>query len=216
MLRLFVVSAFLLSTTAIADGGVVVAVIGEPVVNVALDAGVGGFPNTTLGEMVKEDQKALDADAGIISPLPATEAAMLREIYTAVKSGNGWLAASALLLLVVGFLRKYGKKVHEWLPDTNPLDKPFWFLFDTKIGGWVLNWLTAIAGGLGTAWAAGSKIDGSLVQSVFLVSTSATMLLELYKDIKEWWEKRKLKKAAEAAAAAAALPQPPAPLNPGA
>lgn len=150
-------------------------------------------------------------DGGVVSPLPATEAAFAREVYAAVKSGNWWLAASALLILVVAVLRKYGKKVHEWLPDTNPLDKPFYFLFDTKVGGWLLNWLTAVAGGLGTAWAAGSKIDASIVQSVVLVSTSATMLIELYDDVMEWWKARKEKKAAEAAAAMAALPKPPTP-----
>lgn len=183
-----------------------------------LDAGYvdAGTPQT-LVEMAKADQTAFDLDAGVKSPLPSSEAAIVREVFLAVKSGNWWLAASAFLILVVGLLRKYGKKVHEFLDDNNPLDKWFFHpIFDTKIGGWVLNWLTAIAGGLGTAWAAGSKIDGSLMQSVLLVSTSATVLIELWDDVKEWWDARKAKKAADAVAAAAALPKPPAPTTPGA
>lgn len=216
MKRLLALAAFALSPAAFAQDSDAGMVVDAGVVAVDAGATSGGFPNTTLGEMVKVDQAAIDADAGIVSPLPPDEAAMLREIYLGVKSGNGWMAATAFLLLFVGLLRKYGKKFHEWLDDNNPVDKYFFrFLFDTKIGAWVLNWLTAVAGGLGTAWAAGSKIDGSIIQSVVLVSTSATMLLELYKDIKEWWDARKLKKEEEAKAAAAALPTPPVPPAPG-
>ena len=171
----------------------------------------------SLVVLAENNQLAIDLDAGVQSPLPKNEAAIVRAIYVAVKSGNWWLAGTALLILVVGLLRKLGKPAHKWLMQfgSGPwfyVNKIFWFFFDTKVGAWVMNWMTAVAGGLGTAWAAGSVIDHSIVKSVVIVSTSGTMLIELYKDIKEWWVSYKTRKATEAAAAAAALPKPPPPI----
>ena len=132
---------------------------------------------------------------------------MVKTVFTAVKTGNWWVAASAFLVLIVGLLRSLGKKFHAWLPDNNILDKPLWFLFDTKVGGWLLNWLTAIAGGVGTALAAGIQPDFSIWKSVLMVSTTGSMLVELYKDIAAWIKEGQAKKAA---AKAAAVPPPPA------
>jgi hypothetical protein len=204
MVRTFVLALFLSTApVAFADDAGGVALVGD-----------AGTP-MSVTELTKRDQLAVDTDAGIVSPLPADDAAMVRAVYTAIKSGNGWLAGTAILLLVVGLLRKYGKKF-----GTGPwfyVNKPFWFLFETKVGGWILNWITAVAGGMGTAWAAGSKIDGALAKSVVMVSTSGTMLFELWKDVQEWWEARKAKAAGTAAAPGAPeLPKPPAPTAPGA
>lgn len=152
----------------------------------------------------------LDMDAPIVN---------MKGIYTAIKSGQGWLAAMLILLTVVGLLRVYGKKAHEWLMQFGSgflfyVNKPFWFFFETKVGGWVLNWMTAIAGALGTAYAAGVPVDAKSWQVAVMSSTGATVIIELYKDITEWWASYKAKKAGEAAAAAVAapaLPKPPAP-----
>ena len=143
-------------------------------------------------------------DGGVaVAPDVAAAASLVKTVFTGVKSGNWWLAAGAFLVLVVSLLRTSGKKFHEWLPDDNILDKPLLFLYDTKIGGWILNWLTATAGGIGTAMAAGVPVDGSLWKSVVMVSTSASALFELYSDIMAWWKARAAKKAA-------AVPPPPA------
>ncbi len=135
---------------------------------------------------------------------------LVKAMFTGVKEGNWWLVASAFLVLVVGLIRAFGKKFHDWLPDENVLDKPLWFIFDTKVGAWILNWLTAIAGGVGMALASGIAPDWTLWKSVLMVSTSASMLVELYKDIAEWIKMRQVKKAEEAAAKAAVVAPPPA------
>lgn len=144
-------------------------------------------------------------DGGTVDVLPTTPAAAVstvKIVFTAVKDGNWWLAAAGILLLIVGLLRTLGRKFHDWLPDNNIMDKPLIFLYDTKIGGWLLNWLTATAGGVGTAIAAGVAVDWSVWKSVLIVSTSGTALFELYQDIKEWWVAR------QAAKKAAATPTP--------
>lgn len=159
-------------------------------------------------------------DGGTVDVAPVTPeqaASMVKTVFTAVKEGNWWLAAAAFLLLVVGFLRGLGRKFHDWLPDNNVMDKPLIFLYETKVGGWILNWLTATAGGVGTAMAAGVAVDWSLWKSVLMVSTSASALFELYKDIKEWIVSKmaaKKKAAEEEAAKKAAVVNEPKPTDP--
>lgn len=161
---------------------------------------------------------ALSTDAGVdVKVDVAAEVNMVKTVFTAVKTGNWWLAAGAFLVLVVSLLRTAGKKFHEWLPDNNILDKPLIFLYDTKVGGWLLNWFTALAGGIGTAMAAGVAVDFTLWKSVVMVSTSASVIFELYKDIMEWVKARKAAAVEEAskklAVVAPAIPpvEPPKP-----
>ena len=129
----------------------------------------------------------------------------VKDFYVAVKTGNYWWAGALLLFVIVGLLRMFGKKVHAWLADTNPLDKPFWFLFDTKMGGWLLNWLTSIGLVLAGAQAAGVPVDFGTWKSALVISTTGTALIELWKDIKEWWDGRTKKLADEAAAKVAVV-----------
>ena len=220
MLRSIIVTVVLLSTTAFAEyAGELVAyndaprIVGNSIIWAAdVDAGVvsdAGTPATiTMSEVVIKGE----TDAGVPAVVPADPAAavsMVKTVFLAVKEGNWWLAAAGFLLLVVGLLRTLGKKFHEWLPDNNVLDKPLIFLYDTKVGGWLLNWLTALAGGVGTAMAAGVPVDWSIWKSVLIVSTSGSALFELYKDIKEWWLSRK--KTEPAPAPAPAPTEPPKP-----
>jgi len=188
MIRSFVLVAVLLSAPALADAGTVV----------SEDAGVVA--------VVAIPAVAIEAsvDAGVPMPVP-TE--LVKTIFTGVKTGNWWLVAGAFLVLVVSVLRTSGKKFHEWLPDNNILDKPLIFIYDTKIGGWVLNWFTAMAGGIGMAMAAGMPVDFSLWKSVVMVSTSASALFELYSDIMAWVKTRSAakKEAAAKVTAEAAL-----------
>lgn len=195
MFRAFVLAVALASVSAFADAGVDDAVVE------AVDAGVA-----VVAPVVP--MASLSIDAGVVDVPIEVEASvsMVKTVFTAVKTGDWWLAAGAFLVLVVSLLRTAGKKFHAWLPDDNVLDKPLIFLYDTKIGGWVLNWLTALAGGIGTAMAAGVPVDMSLWKSVLMVSTSASALFELWKDVSEWWASRKKPEPVPAPAAPPAEP----------
>jgi hypothetical protein len=140
----------------------------------------------------------IPAGSPINNPVGAFKA-----FYIACKDGNWTLAAALLLFVLVGAVRMFGKKVHALIPDTNPLDIPFAFLFDTKIGGWVLNWATAIGGCLSMAYMAGMPVDGAAWKTALLASTGGTMLIELKDDVMEWWKARQEKLAA--------VPAPPKP-----
>ncbi len=175
----------------------------------AQDAGTAdsGVAVTVMPSVAIVGSPVMAPDAGVSVPMGTVEASgLLKTVFTSVKEGNWWMAAAAFLVLVVGLLRGIGKKFHEWLPDNNVLDKPLIFLYDTKIGGWILNWLTALGGGVGTAMAAGVPVDFSLWKSVVIVATSGSAIFELYKDIKEWWLARAAKKAAATPAPAPAEP----------
>lgn len=134
---------------------------------------------------------ALDGGAIVLeapppmAPAPALDNPMpfLQVIFTAVKDGNWWAAASALLVLIVSLIRLYGKKLHDKIPDDSAWDKPFWFIFDTKAGGYLLNMSTAVAGGVGTAILAHEPITWALVKPILMVSVTGTALWEIAKDV---------------------------------
>lgn len=192
----------------------ILSLLATPVFAQDVDAGVSNNAGVGVVDAPMKPLMVAQPDGGMAEAVPME---LAKTVFTAVKAGNWWLAASAFLVLVVGLLRALGKKFHDWLPDDNVLDKPLYFIFDTKIGAWLLNWFTAIAGGLGMSIAAGVQPDFSIWKSVLMVSTTGTMLVELYKDIVEWWKTRQAKAAEEAAAKAAvvAVPAPVEPPKPG-
>lgn len=151
---------------------------------------------------------AVDAGVVVIPSLdqPWTSA---KGFYTSVKTGNGWLAAMFMLFFFVGFLRVVGKRVHAMIPDDTkhpvlkPVEKALWFVFDTKVGGWLLNWLSAVGGCLSAAAAAGMAVDATAWKVAIMASTGGTALIELKDDVMEWWDARQLAKAAAAAEEAA-------------
>src|SRR5689334_11806873 len=61
----------------------------------------------------------------------------------AFRAGEYFAAAVALICALVFAVRLFGKKLHELIPDDSWADKPFFFLFDTKPGGVLLNAFTA-------------------------------------------------------------------------
>lgn len=128
----------------------------------------------------------LEAQAVPTPPSLDTPTVYIGIIFRAVKTGNWWMAAAAFLVLLVSLLRVYGKRLHEWLPDNQIWDKPLWFLFDTKPGGWLLNLMTAVAGGCGTSLLAGEPVTWSIVKPILMVSVTASALWELVKDIIAW------------------------------
>ncbi len=117
--------------------------------------------------------------------------AFAKLIFTGVTTGNWFMAAAALLVLVVGLLRLYGKKLHDALPDNLIWDVPLAFLFDTRPGGWVLGLLTALGGGAASALLAGQPVTWALLKPIFGVWLSGAALLELGKDVLTWWRERK-------------------------
>lgn len=137
----------------------------------------------------------------VVAPAPAPSldnpTAFLHVIFAAVKDGDWWGAASALLVLIVSLLRVYGKKLHAWIPDESIWDKPLWFVFDTKAGGYLLNICTAIAGGVGTALLAGEPVTWALVKPIVMVSVTATALWEIAKDVYEMIKKKAVPAPAE-------------------
>lgn len=175
---------------------------------------------------------SVTVDAGVVVDVvpsldhPLTSA---KGFYEAVRTGNGWLAAMFLLFFVVGLIRLVGKRLHAMISDTttNPLLKGtqmiLRFIFDTRIGGWLLNWMSAVGGCLSTAALAGSPVDSTAWKISIMASTGGTALIELKDDILQWWDERSIRlkaelatklAAAEAAAAAvvaAAAPTPPMP-----
>jgi hypothetical protein len=152
---------------------------------------------------------ATAADAGVPSVVPSLDAPLssVKGFYDAVKAGNGWLAAMFLLFFLVGFLRVAGKKLHSWIPDDTsspllkPVEKLLRFVFDTKLGGWLLNWASAVGGCLSVAAMAGAPVDAAAWKVAILASTGGTALIELKDDVMEWWTARLAK--------AAALAKPP-------
>lgn len=111
---------------------------------------------------------------------------MIKVVYTAVAHGDWWAAAAAFLVLVVALIRKYGLVVYAKLKPTNPLDKVLFFILKTTPGGWILNQLTAISGGVGTALMAGEKLSWAIVKPILMVSITGASLWELVKDVRDY------------------------------
>jgi hypothetical protein len=183
--------------TVVVDAGTVVAAIDAGTVDVVLEA----------------------PDAGVPLELPSLESpfASAKSFYTAVKTGNGWLAAMFMLFFLVGFIRIVGKRIHAMIPDDTknkfliPVERVLFFIFDTKIGGWILNWLSAIGGCLSAAAMAGSPVDAAAWKVAILASTGGTALIELKDDVMEWWDLQNAKKLAEREAAKVTLAVVPPP-----
>jgi len=201
-MKKFIIGCMLLgSSLAFAqDAGVVDA--GSPAVVLVADAGVA--------------VDSVDAGVAVVVGAPSLEQpwTSAKGFYTAVKTGNGWLAAMFMLFFLVGAIRTVGKKLHAQIPDDTkhwllkPVEQALFFIFDTKIGGWVLNWLSAIGGCLSAAMLAGMPVDAAAWKVAILASTGGTALIELKDDVMEWWTKRQEKAAAEAAAKAAVVAPP--------
>lgn len=177
-----------------------------------VDASVVEAPDAGIVYVDAGDYSALvGADGGVVIDAKLDDAAGMVKMFTeSVKSGNGWLIAALIVAMLVSLFRTAGKKLHDWLPDNNAIDKVLYYVYDTKIGGWVLNWATSIAGGLLSAISFGWEINGALWLKVLAVSTTASAVFELVRDI--WTAIQNLiqKNKEKAAAAAAATPTTPA------
>lgn len=194
MFKTVILSLSLLTVPAFAqDAGVLVESSGG-----VIDAGV---VTVVLDDIV---DAGVVVDAGVPSaPVinPATldnPMVFVKVMVDAVKAGDWVAAAAALLVLLVALLKVFGKRLHDFLPDTSPLDKPLWFLLDTKPGGWLMNFLTSTGAGVGLSLLAGEKITWALLKPILSVSLTAAALWGLVKDINDWIKAAKEKKAAQA------------------
>jgi hypothetical protein len=166
-----------------------------------------------------QDAGVLVQDAGMVvaAVVPSLDQPLTsaKGFYLAVKEGQGWLAAMFILFFLVGSIRTAGKWLHGLIPDdtTNwllrPVESVLRFIFDTRIGGWLLNWTSAIGGCLSTAFVAGLPVDAAAWKVAILASTGGTVLIELKGDILDWWEKRQAAKVAESAAKTTAVASSP-------
>lgn len=133
---------------------------------------------------------ALAQDAAAVASLD-NPFAFAKVAFAAVASGDWVTAAAAAVVLLISLVRMWGKKLHDWIDDANPLDLPLWFLFDTKPGGILLNALVTSGAGVGTALMAGAPVTWALLKPILLVSFSASTLWGWLKDLWEWWQARK-------------------------
>lgn len=210
--------ALLVSTAAFAeDAGELVTTPGAPSAGIVIDAGT---VTIEMPELPVSGSVAVDAGVAPIIPAWDEPLESMKGFVHAVKTGNGWLIAMFLLFFLVGFIRIVGKRVHAMIPDDTahwflkPVEKVFFFIFDTKIGGWSLNWLSAVGGCLSTAALAGVPVDADAWKVALMASTGGTTLIELKDDVMEWWDARiaaKAAAAAEEAAKKAAVVTPVAP-----
>lgn len=185
-----------------------VALLPDAAVAQETDAGIDAGYVVDAGEVDAGAEIALPAVplniGGVAAPLPPLSIdepiTTAKGFYAAAKSGQWAIAFAFLLVAFIAFLRTGGKWLHDKIPDDSMWDKPFFFLFETKIGGWILNWLTSISMVFVTAYEAKLPIDSGLWKTALMASTGATALVELAKDIKEWWDKKQAEKKAAAAA----------------
>jgi hypothetical protein len=138
-------------------------------------------------------------------------------IFHAVKDGDWWTAAAALLTALVALIRAYGKKLKDWAaiqPNLSIIYAPLHFLFDTKPGGWALNFATSLGGGVGFCLMSGEPVTWALVKPILVVSFTGSALWELAGDVMDWMKaKQPVPPAAALAVVAPAIPpvEPPKP-----
>lgn len=168
----------------VVDAGVVPAptvTISDPIIT-ATDAG------TTMSVLITVDGGVIDIQNPAVLDNPQAIAAMgLKKVME-----GDWLGAIALLVvLVVSVLKVFGKKIHEMIPDSSWADKPFWFLFETKVGGWIMNFLTVTAGGVAAVLGAGTTPTWGMWKAILTLSLTSAGVWALIKDITDWAKNKK-------------------------
>ena len=140
---------------------------------------------------------AVEADAGtpVVDPGSVSVSQALdnpeifvKYVYTGVKTGNWVLTISALLVMLVGGLRVFGKKIHDMIPKGNVLWGFLDFMLNTKPGGWLMNILTSLAAGMGSAILTDGNVTWALMKPVVEVSLSAAAIWGGVKDFWEWYK----------------------------
>ncbi len=157
------------------------------------------LPAVTLAQedagLVTADAGVVDAgtialtDGGVVAVNPeALDDLMPIVLVTKTHIQNGdWLSAVAsILVILIGLFRMFAKKIHELIPDENPIDKIFWFMLETNVGGWITNFLTTTAFGIASVLLVGEPITWALLKPILALSLSAAGIVKLVKDIWAW------------------------------
>lgn len=119
----------------------------------------------------------------------------------AFRAGEYLAGAIAVIIALVFAIRLFGKKLHELIPDDSWADKPFFFLFDTKPGGVLLNAFSAAGVVLTPLLMSGQKMTPVLAGTTLLAGIGASALWGWVKDLGAWWSDRKKPSSATAQAA---------------
>lgn len=150
-----------------------------PMDAVAVDAGVS----------VVDAGVVAIADGGVV----AVNAAALDNIVPYVEltkkhiENGDWVSAlSCVLVILIGLFRMFAKKLHDFIPDDNPLDKFFYFMLETKPGGWIVNFLTTSGLGVGSFLMLGQPITWAILKPIFGLSLTMAGVWEAAKDLWEW------------------------------
>lgn len=134
--------------------------------------------------------------------------AVVKAFGGAVAAGEAFVACVLACVLLVILLRLFGKRIHDAIPDDSWADKPFFFLFDTKPGGVLLNAATSAALSVVAMLGAGVRLEPSTLPAVILgaggIVGFASALYGWGKDLWDWWKKKKVAEATVAGAVAAA------------
>lgn len=139
------------------------------------------------------DSMLAQADGGPAVADPTTQQLLelVRFCGGAFRAGEYFAAAIALIVALTFALRLFGKKLHDFIPDDSPLDKPLFFVFDTKPGGIMLNAFTASGLVLTPALLGGVKMTPVLAGATLLAGVGASQLWGWVKDLLAWWRARK-------------------------
>ena len=150
-----------------------------PMDAVAVDAGVS----------VVDAGVVAIADGGVV----AVNAAALDNLAPYVEltkkhiDNGDWVSAiSCVLVILIGLFRMFAKKLHDFIPDDNPLDKFFYFMLETKPGGWIVNFLTTSGLGVGSFLMLGQPITWAILKPIFGLSLTMAGVWEAAKDLWEW------------------------------
>jgi len=141
-------------------------------------------------------------------PTTADLLELVRFVGGAFKAGMWFAAAVGTIVCLVLALRIYGKKLHELIPDDSIADKPFYFLFDTKPGGVLLNGLTAASVVVTPLMLSGEQFTPAVAGTALLAGVGASQLWGWVKDLYEWWKQRKPDPAPAQAAGLEAAKKP--------
>ncbi len=157
------------------------------------------------------------APAGTSDPMLDALLVIVKKFGGAVQAGEAFAAVVFAVVFLVLLLRIFGKKVHDLIPDDSLADKPFWFLFETKPGGLLLNAASSFGLSIAAVAAAGTPITPQLAGVVALGSGGVVGLASGVwgwgKDLYEWWKARKPSPAPAQAAGAEAAKNPGPTLN---
>lgn len=183
-MKMFLISvlvAFSLPVLAQEDAGIPVEV--QDAGGLPVDAGVSQVDAGIL----------ILADGGfvIVNPESINDLTPLVTVTKShIQNGNWFSAVSGILVILIGLFRMFAKKLHELIPDENPIDKFFWFMLETNVGGWITNFLTTTSLGIASVLLVGEPITWAILKPILGLSLTMAGIVKLVKDVWDWIQKK--------------------------